>query len=87
MTPPDGEPETRRALSRIVPWVASVGLHAGLIGLGFLITWTVVSLSDDDDPVLNWRAYTGELNGGQLWMDIPEPASLWKQPRFGSGLV
>ena len=52
VTPPDGEPETPRALSRIVPWVASVGLHAGLIGLGFLITWTVVSLGDDDDPVL-----------------------------------
>lgn len=52
MTPPEGEPETRRALSRIVPWVASVGLHAGLIGLGFMITWTVVSLGDDDDPVL-----------------------------------
>ena len=52
VTPPVGEPETRRALSRIVPWVVSVGLHAGLIGLGFLITWTVVTLGDDDDPVL-----------------------------------
>ncbi len=53
MTPTVGEPETtRHALSRIVPWVASVGLHAGLIGLGFLITWSVVSLADDEEPVL-----------------------------------
>jgi hypothetical protein len=37
---------------RIVPWVASIGLHAGLIGLGFVITWTVVSLGDDEPPLL-----------------------------------
>ncbi len=52
VTSPDGEPETRHVLRGVVPWVVSVGLHAGLVGLGFLITWTVVSLVDDDDPVL-----------------------------------
>ncbi len=52
VTSPDGEPETRHALRQIVPWVVSVGLHGGLVALGFLITWSVVSLVDDDDPVL-----------------------------------
>ncbi len=39
------------ATTRIVPWVASVGLHAGLILLGFLISWTVMRVSDDEAPV------------------------------------
>ncbi|MHC4217448.1 MAG: hypothetical protein ACYSU7_03235 [Planctomycetota bacterium] len=43
--------ETERAVRRIVPWVVSVGIHGGLIGLGFLLTWTVVSLTDEE-PVL-----------------------------------
>ena len=34
-----------------MPWVVSAGVHAGLIGLGFLVTWTVVSLNDKE-PVL-----------------------------------
>ncbi len=37
---------------RIVPWVVSLGLHAGVIALGFLLTWTVVSLNDDEEPVV-----------------------------------
>jgi len=45
------ESETGRAVKRIVPWVASVGIHGGLIGLGFLVTWTVVSLTEQE-PVL-----------------------------------
>ena len=52
VTPPAGESETHQRLSRIVPWVASVGLHIGLIGLAFVVTWSVVSLTDDEDPVL-----------------------------------
>jgi hypothetical protein len=46
------ESETERAVRRIVPWVVSAGVHAGLIGLGFLLTWTVVSLADDREPTL-----------------------------------
>ena len=52
--PAAGEPcetETQQAVKRIVPWVVSVGIHAGLIGLGFLVTWTVVNLGDEE-PVL-----------------------------------
>jgi hypothetical protein len=45
------ESDTERAVTRIVPWVASAGIHAGLIGLAFLVTWTVVAL-DDEEPVL-----------------------------------
>ena len=36
---------------RIVPWVLSIGLHAGLIGLGFLFTWTIMSLAEGEEPV------------------------------------
>ncbi|MHC4082415.1 MAG: vWA domain-containing protein [Planctomycetota bacterium] len=46
------ESETERAVKRIVPWVVSVGIHGGLIGLGFLVTWTVVSLTDEQEPML-----------------------------------
>ena len=46
------ESETERAVKRIVPWVVSVGIHGGLIGLGFLVTWTVVSLTDEQEPTL-----------------------------------
>jgi hypothetical protein len=46
------ESDTERAVRRIVPWVASAGIHAGLIGLGFLFTWTVVSLADGQEPML-----------------------------------
>ncbi len=31
---------------------------------------------DKDDPVVNWRACTGELTGGRLFMEVPEPASV-----------
>ncbi len=63
MTPkPDAEPlrpglaaaiesETERAAKRIVPWVVSAGLHTVLIAVGFLVTWTVVSLSEEEPPI------------------------------------
>ena len=49
---PRAEPGTEQAVRRIVPWVVSVGLHAGIVALGFFLTWTVVSLTDEPDPVL-----------------------------------
>ncbi|MCZ6446343.1 MAG: hypothetical protein O7F17_03750 [Planctomycetota bacterium] len=42
--------DTQRAVRRIVPWVVSVGLHAGIIVLGFLLTWTVMSGNDEQAP-------------------------------------
>lgn len=45
------ETETERAVKRIVPWVASLAVHGALVLLGFLLTWTVVMLQPDDDPV------------------------------------
>lgn len=46
------ETETERAVRRIVPWVVSLGIHVALVLLGFLLTWTVVMLQDDKEPVL-----------------------------------
>ena len=78
VTRPDGEPETHQPLSRIVPWVASVGLHVGLIGLAFLVTWSVVSLTDDEDPVLvtaefDALTYDPLSTPRAVDMPIPEP--------------
>jgi len=44
------ETETERAVKRIIPWIASIGLHGGLIVLGFLLTWTVVLFRDEVQP-------------------------------------
>ncbi|MHC4413887.1 MAG: vWA domain-containing protein [Planctomycetota bacterium] len=46
-----GESDTERAVRHVAPWVASVGLHAGVVALGFLVTWTVMSLAEDREPV------------------------------------
>lgn len=46
------ESETERAVKRIAPWAVSVVLHAGLVTLGFLLTWTVVKLQENDQPTL-----------------------------------
>jgi hypothetical protein len=46
------EGETERAVKRIVPWVVSAGLHAGMVGLGLIATWTVVSLTDEQEPAV-----------------------------------
>jgi len=45
------ESETERAVKRIVPWIISVALHFGLVMAGFLLTWTVVMLQRDEEPV------------------------------------
>jgi hypothetical protein len=44
------ETETERAVKRIIPWIASVGLHGGMVVLGFLLTWTVVLFRDEAPP-------------------------------------
>ena len=46
------ETPTERTVKRVVPWVMSAAIHAGLILLGLLVTWTVVSLQQDEEPVL-----------------------------------
>ena len=46
------ESDTERAVKRIAPWAVSVALHAGLVALGFVLTWTVVTLKDDHQPTL-----------------------------------
>ncbi|TVQ53821.1 MAG: hypothetical protein EA377_07125 [Phycisphaerales bacterium] len=46
------ESSAERAAKTAVPWLVSLSLHAGLILLGFLITWTVVMLTGDEDPTL-----------------------------------
>jgi len=46
------ETRTERAVKRIVPWVVSLAVHAAIIAIGFLVTWTVVRLQSEDDVVL-----------------------------------
>ncbi len=46
------ESETERTVKRVVPWVASFTLHCALIFLGFLLTWTVIQLQEDERPLL-----------------------------------
>jgi hypothetical protein len=44
-------PAARRA-KRIIPWLGSLALHVGLILVGLVVTWTVVSLRSDDEVVI-----------------------------------
>ena len=46
------ETETARAVKRIAPWVVSAAVHLGMVILGFLITWTVVRLEEDQQPTV-----------------------------------
>ena len=46
------ETETERAVKRIAPWVVSVAIHAAVVALGFMVTWTVVRLGDQEQPVI-----------------------------------
>lgn len=41
-----------RTAKRVVPWIVSIALHGILIGLGFLVTWSVVQMSRDEEPVI-----------------------------------
>ena len=36
----------------VVPWVISAAIHVGLILLGFLVTWTVVRMQAEEEPVM-----------------------------------
>ncbi len=79
MTSTDRESgRTETSLDRIVPWVISAGLHATLIAFGFLITWTVVSLSDERDPVLVVAEFDAlnydPLEPMQVQTEVPETA-------------
>jgi hypothetical protein len=58
---------------RIVPWVVSVGLHAGLVGLGFLLTWTVVSLADQPDPVVVIAEFDALTYDPLVTLETPAP--------------
>ena len=38
--------------TRLISWVISIGVHVGLAGLAFLITWTVVKAADEPPPII-----------------------------------
>ena len=38
--------------------------------------WVLFFGVDDGDPFTTWRAFTGELSGRRLFMEVPEPASV-----------
>jgi len=44
-------PAVRQA-RRVGPWLASIMLHILMITLGFLVTWTVVSMRSDESPAV-----------------------------------
>lgn len=47
------ESPAQRTANRVVPWLFTVALHAAIIALGFVITWSVVMNRDDDEhPVI-----------------------------------
>ena len=46
------ETSKERTAKRLVPWIVSFGVHALLIALGFLLTWTVIQLQEDREPTL-----------------------------------
>jgi hypothetical protein len=46
------ETQTERTVKRVVPWIISLAIHAGVILLAFFITWTVTHLPKNDDAVL-----------------------------------
>lgn len=45
------ETRAERRAKQIVPWIATISLHAAVIVLGFLITWSVVMFQSEDEPV------------------------------------
>lgn len=45
------ESDTERAVKRIVPWIVSVALHLGLVLMASLLTWTVIMLQREQEPV------------------------------------
>lgn len=46
------ESPARRRAKRVAPWLMSTAIHAGLLVVGLLVTWTVVSLQKDEESVL-----------------------------------
>lgn len=46
------ETETERAVKRIAPWVVSVAIHAAVVALGFMVTWTMVQSDEKEQPVI-----------------------------------
>lgn len=46
------ESTTERNVKRIVPWIASIAIHAGVIMLAVFITWTVTTRSAKKENVL-----------------------------------
>ena len=46
------ESKTERRVKQVAPWVGSIAVHVGLIGLGLITTWAVVHLQAEEEPVL-----------------------------------
>lgn len=46
------ETKAERRAKLVVPWLVSFSLHAALILLGFVITWTVVMMQDEGEPAV-----------------------------------
>ena len=79
---PVGESDTERAVKQIAPWVISVGVHAGLVALGFIVTWTVGRLADDREALLVTAQFDALTYDLQDTIE-PEPIEMTVQPETG----
>ena len=77
------ESETERAVKRLAPWVVSAAVHAGMVALGFLVTWTVVRLDEDQPPTLIIADFNDPAYEPVAWVDLEtdEPPTDWQAQR------
>lgn len=46
------ESRAERQAKRVIPWIVSFAIHGVLILMGFLITWSIVTMSPEEEPIV-----------------------------------
>ena len=57
--------KTSSNTTSVVAWVISIGVHVGLAGLAFLITWTVIQAAEEPPPIIT-ASWHEQLQTAQL---------------------
>lgn len=73
------ETDTERAVKRIAPWIVSLGIHVGVLVLGFLFTWTVVLLQPEEEQPVIVADFNAMAYDPVVMMDLPQSETL-EQP-------